>query len=111
MYYLSAFNRGLFKSYYCYVLFLSFEKSFRRYEKSSVHILEKNFFLTNMRNKRVISKINLYCYNIMKNGQIIPVKVCPFQYIHRFFFSREMGNIRACKELRLQKPIKFSLPG
>ena len=27
MYYSSACNRGLFKNYYCYILFLPFEKS------------------------------------------------------------------------------------
>ena len=33
MYYLSACNIGLFKSYYCHVLFLPFEKSLKYYEK------------------------------------------------------------------------------
>ena len=44
----------------------------------------------------------------MKNGQIFPAKVFLFPYDHRFLFSREMGNIRTCREVRLQKPIKFS---
>ena len=39
----------------------------------------------------------------MKNGQIFPSKVRHFQYDHRFLFSREMGNIRTCKEIRLLK--------
>ena len=52
-------------------------------------------------------KINLYFIDIMKNGQIFPSKVCHFQYDHRFRFSREMGNIRTCKEIRLQKLIKL----
>ena len=34
----------------------------------------------------------------MKNGRIFPLKVCHFQYDHRLLFSREMGNIRTCKE-------------
>ena len=38
----------------------------------------------------------------MKNGPIFRSKVCHFQYYPKFFFNREMGNIRACKELRLQ---------
>ena len=46
MYYLSACKRGLFKSYYCYVLFLSFGKSFKYYEKQfliqSPYTLEKS---------------------------------------------------------------------
>ena len=33
MCYLSACNRGLFKSYFYYVFFLPFEKSFKYYEK------------------------------------------------------------------------------
>ena len=48
MYYLSAGNRGLFKSYYCYVLFLPFEKSFKYYEKCIYFYLciffKKNYF-------------------------------------------------------------------
>ena len=35
MYYLSACNRDLLKSKYCYVLFLPFEKSFRCSEKKT----------------------------------------------------------------------------
>ena len=33
MYFLSACNRGLFKSYDCYVLFLPFEEPHKYYEK------------------------------------------------------------------------------
>ena len=47
----------------------------------------------------------------MKNDQIFPSKVCHFQYDNRFLFSREMGNIRSCKEVRLKKRVKFSLSG
>ena len=64
MYYLSAYNRGLFKSYYCYVLFLQFDKSFRPYEKIfdsiSVYSSKKISLSTNIRNKGVIGKINLH---------------------------------------------------
>ena len=56
----------------------------------------KNSLITNMRNKRFTRKKNLYCFDIIKNCHI---------------FGREMGNFRTCKELRLQKPIKFRLPG
>ena len=66
--------------------------------------------LTNIRNKCVTRKINLF-FSVTKNGQIFPSKVCHFQYGHRFLFSREMGNIRTCKEIRLQKLIKFILSG
>ena len=66
--------------------------------------------LTNIRNKCVIRKINIF-FGVTNNGQIFPSKVCHFQYDHRFLFSREMGNIRTCKEIRLQKLIKFILSG
>ena len=56
----------------------------------------KNSLITNMRNKRFTRKKNLYCFDVIKNCHI---------------FGREMGNFRTCKELRLQKPIKFRLPG
>ena len=68
--YLSVFNRALFKSYFCYGLFLMFEKPFKYYEN--------------------------------------PSKVYHFQYDNRFLFSREIGNIRSRKEVRLQKH-KFRL--
>ena len=64
-----------------------------------------------MRKKCATRKINLYVLDVMKNDQIFPSKVCHFQYDHRFPFSREMGNIRRCKEVHLQKRIKFGLPG
>ena len=40
-------------------------------------------------------------FEVIKNGQIFPSKVCHFQYDHRFLFSREMRNIRTRKEIRL----------
>ena len=64
--------------------------------------MKKISYSTNIRNK-VIRKINLYYFDVMENGQSCPSKVCPFQYDHRFLFSREEGNIRSCKEVRLQK--------
>ena len=48
-------------------------------------------------------------FDLMKNGQIFPSNVFHFQYDHRFLFSTEMGNIRTCKEVWLQKLIKFKL--
>ena len=47
----------------------------------------------------------------MKNDQIFPSKVCHFEYDHRFLLSTEMGNIRTCKEVRLQKLITLRLSG
>ena len=58
-------------------------------------------FLTNTRNKCVIRKINLFLVSFLT--KIFPSKVCHFQYDDRLFFSTEIGNIRTCKEMRLQK--------
>ena len=64
--------------------------------------------LTNIRNKCVIRKINLF-FGVTKNGQIFPSKVCHFQYDHRFLFSREMGNIKNLSNLYCQDSIRFSI--
>ena len=45
----------------------------------------------------------------MKNVQIFPSGIGHFEHDHGFVFSRELWNIRSCKEVRLQKPIKFRL--
>ena len=66
---------------------------------------------TNIRHKCVARKTNLYFFGIMKNGQSFPSKVCHFQYDIRFRFIRKMGNIRSCKEVRLQKLTRFRLSG
>ena len=71
----------------------------------SLYILEKKkSSLTNIRNKRVIRKKYLYCFDVMKNGHTFPSKICHFQYDHRFLFSREMGKVEramrcVCKNL------------
>ena len=80
---------------------------------SSIHIFSwrKIYLLTNIRNKCVIRKINLYFFDVIKHGQIFPSKACQSQYGHRLFFGREMGNNRTCKEVRLQRLVKFRLSG
>ena len=40
--------------------------------------MKKNSLLTNIRNKCVIRKINLYFFDVMKNDQIFSSKVCYF---------------------------------
>ena len=60
----------------------------------SIYSWKQISLLTNIRNKFVIRNINLCFFDVMKNSQIFPSKVCPFQYDHSFVFSREMGNIR-----------------
>ena len=116
MYYLSACSRGLFKSYYCYVLFLPFEKPFKHYGKCLEFyfciFLKKNSLTTNIRNKCVIRKI-IFFWHDEKSPEFSfrNFSFSHFKYNHRFLFSIEIGYIRSCKELRLQKLIKFRLPG
>ena len=108
MYYLSACNSELFKSCYCCFIF-------------AIRKILQNSLLSNIRNKCVKIKIKffflfsflsfffLFFFDVMKNGQIFPSNACHFQYDHRFLFSREMGNIKTCKKMRLQKFVKFRL--
>ena len=79
----------------------------------SIYSWKKNSLLTNIRNKRVVKKINLYFFDVMKNGHTFPSKVSflhfslffpSFQYAHRFLFSREIGKTerarrQVCKDL------------
>ena len=65
-----------------------------KYKKQSYYMENKFLFL-----------------NVTKNGHIFSQNVSHFQYDYRFLFSKEMGNIRACKEVRLQKLTKFRLSG
>ena len=67
----------------------------------SLYILEKISLSTNIRNKCVIRKINYF--DVMQNVQIYLSEIVYFEHDHRFPFSREMGNIRSCKEVRLLK--------
>ena len=46
---------------------------YRDFQKSPAQV-----GLTNIKNKCVIRKINLYFYDFMKNGEIFLAKVCPF---------------------------------
>ena len=72
------------------------------FNTSSINFWEKNSLLTNIRNKRVITKLSLYFFEIMKNGHIFSSRVLHFQYDHGFLFIRETGNIREYKEVRLK---------
>ena len=44
-------------------------------------------------------------FDVIKNDQIFPSKVCHVQYDHRFLFDRKTGE--HYKEISLQKVIKF----
>ena len=111
MYYLCACARGLLKSYYCYGLFLPFEKPPSNIMKNVFNSISIYSSQQIIRNKCVTRKIKLYFFDVVKNGQIFPSKVCHFQYDSRSLFSTEIGNIGSCEEVRLQKLIKFRLSG
>ena len=61
----------------------------------SVHsiFLKKISLLTNIRSKCVIKKINLF-FDVMKNAQVFPSKLCHFQYDHRLLLNREMEKVQ-----------------
>ena len=63
----------------------------------SPYIWEKISLLTNIRNKRDF----FFClfFDVVKKCHTFPSKVCHFQYDHRFLFSKETRNIRACKDV------------
>ena len=69
----------------------------------TIYSWKRNSLLTNMRNNYVARQINVYFLDVMKNGQIFSSRICHSQYDHRLSFSRDMGNIKTCKEIRLQK--------
>ena len=79
---------------------------------NSISMYSKKKFLVNKYKKLMCYKKNKsLIFDIMRNDQIFPSKVCHFQYDHRFLFSREIGNIRTYREVRWQKFIKFRLSG
>ena len=98
MYYLSGCNRSPFKSYYCYFLFLPFEKYFKHYGKyfwfPSLYILEKNF-LVNRYKKQLCYKANL-CHDVMKNGQMFSSKVI-FNMIADSFLVEKWGTLERAR--------------
>ena len=47
--------------------------------------------------KNVFKKIDLL-FDFMKNIQVFHSEIGHFEHDNRFNFSREMGNIRSCKE-------------
>ena len=78
---------------------------------SSMSICCWKKLLVNKYKKQMCYNENLYFFEVMKNGEIFPLKVCHFQYDHRFLFRRETRNSRTCKEVCMQKLIKSRLSG
>ena len=87
-----------------------FQILWKRFFIPSLYILEKNSFLTNIRNECVFRKMNLYFLTSL-NSKTFPSNSYHFQYNHRLLFSREIRKIRTCKKIRMQKLIKFRLSG
>ena len=65
-------------------------------------IFEKNFLVNKCKKQRCYTENKPLFFDVMKNDHIFLSKVCHFQHDHRFRFSRAIGNIRACKEVRLK---------
>ena len=78
---------------------------------SSMSICCWKKLLVNKYKKQMCYNENLYFFEVMKNGEIFSLKVCHFQYDHRFLFRRETRNSRTCKEVCMQKLIKSRLSG
>ena len=98
MYCLSACNRDLFLKVNIAMFNFCHLKNPSNIMKDifirSLYILEKKkCLLANIRHKCAIRKINLYFFGVVKNDQIVPSKVCHFQYDHIIFFGRKMRNV------------------
>ena len=109
MYYSHACNRDVFIKVTIAMFYICHSKNPSNIIKNifnsiSTYSWNKISLLTNIKNKSVIIKINLYFFEVMKGGKIVPSKV--FQYNQRFFFSKKW---RTCKEICLQRLIKFRL--
>ena len=50
-------------------------------------------------------------FDVIKNAQIFTSEIGHFEHDHRFLFSREMWNIKSCKDVTLQKLSKFRWSG
>ena len=72
----------------------------------SIYSWKKSSLLANIRKKRVITKINLYFFDARKNDQIVLQKFVIFNMITESFLVGKWGT---CKQVHLQKRIKFTL--
>ena len=104
MYDLSACNRGLLKSYHCYVLFLPFKNpaNVMKSVSNSIFIYSWKKSPSQQITETLFLNAKSLFFDVLKNGQIFASKVSHFQYDNRFLFSREMGTISSWKEVTLQ---------
>ena len=97
MYYLSACNRGLFESYYCYVLFLPFKKSLRHYEKYfqfHLYIFLKKNFLVNNYKKQMCYKEKI---SLLLKAWKMAVFFLHFQYITDSFLVEKWETLERAR--------------
>ena len=75
MYYISSCNKGLFKSYYCYVLFLQFEKSFKIQVKEMQVVTTNPFIYCNVSSAAApIFKQSIFFCKFTKKVQVYQCK-------------------------------------
>ena len=96
MYYLAACNTGLFKSFYCNVLFLPFEETpqvlWKMFLIPSLYIYdEKNHFNNKYKKQMCHNENKCLFFDVMKKRQ---------------YFPSNVRNIRTCKEVGLQRLVK-----
>ena len=85
----------------------------------SLYVFGKNLLVSKYKKQMCYKKnkslllllsLLLFCFfDVMKYDHIISSKLWHFLYNNRFLFSREMENIRSCKEIKLQKLMKLRL--
>ena len=73
------------------------------FSSPSLFIVQKNFLAYKCKKQVCYKEKKSVFFDLRKNSYIFPLKVCHFQYDHRFFFSREMGNNRAYKKVLLKR--------
>ena len=108
MFCLSACNRSMFKSYYCYVLFLPF-KNLSNFMKSffnsiSIYSWNKILLLTKIRSKCFIRKKNLYFLKLSKMAKFFLQMFVIFNMITDSFLvekcvTLERTRTYVCKNL------------
>ena len=89
-----------------------FKKSFNYYKKYfiSIYPWKKISLLANIRSKYVIRRANIYFWR-HETWLNFSFKSLSFSILLQIFFSREMHSIRTCKNVHLEKAVKFRLSG
>ena len=64
--------------------------------------MKKKLLVNEYKKQTCYKEKKFLSFGVMKSGYIFSLKVCYFEYDHRFLFIREMENIRAYQEVRLK---------